>query len=506
VRRPGRIVALAALSAAALALVGLAMPGASAATNTLTNPGFETGNLSGWTCDSGDSVVTGHAHSGTYALAGAADNASTAQCSQTVSLAANTAYQLTAFVNGSYVFIGVSGGISASTWTPGTGGAYQQLTVGFSTSAATTVTVFVHGWYAQGLYYADDLTLNGPGGGPSPTGSPTGSPSRSPSPSPSPSHSPSPSPTPSPSGPPPNPGPLPKHELTGYWQDFTNGAKPLRLSDVPTSYDLLAIAFADTDPSKPGGVTFHVDSGLSSALGGYSDANLRSDVATLHSRGQHVVLSVGGQNGTVSVGDSTAAANFANSVHSIMTSFGFDGVDIDLENGVSPSAMSQALHSLRSMTGSSLIVTLAPQTIDMQSTGGAYFQLALNIKDILTVVHTQYYNSGSMLGCDQNQPYSQGTENFLTALACIQLQSALRPDQVALGLPASSQAAGGGFQDPANLNAALDCLARGSNCGSFKPPSTWPSIRGAMTWSINWDASNGFHFANTVKPHLGTLP
>jgi chitinase len=510
-RRPGRIAALATLSAAALALLGLAMPGASAATNQIANPGFETGNLSGWTCDSTDSVVTGHAHSGTFALAGAADNSTTAQCAQTVSLAANTAYQLTAFVNGAYVFLGVSGGINASNWTPSTGGAYQQLTVSFTTGAATTVTVFVHGWYGQGTYYADDVTMNGPGPGPSPTGT-TGSPSptKSPSPSPSPSHSPSPSPSPTPSptptGPPPNPGPLPKHELTGYWQDFVNSAKPLRLSDVPTSYDLVAVAFADTDPSKPGGVTFHVDSGLSSALGGYTDANLRSDVATLHSRGQHVVLSVGGQNGTVSVGDGTAATNFANSVRSIMTSFGFDGVDIDLENGVSPTFMGQALRSLRSQSSSSLIITLAPQTIDMQSTGGAYFQLALNIKDILTVVHTQYYNSGSMLGCDQMQAYSQGTVNFLTALACIQLQSALRPDQVALGLPASQSAAGGGFQDPSNVNAALDCLARGTNCSTFKPPSTWPSIRGAMTWSVNWDASNGFRFANTVKPHLGTLP
>src|SRR2546423_15234661 len=98
--RLGRMVAWPPLSAAALALVGLAMPGASAATNQLANPGFETGNLSGWTCDGADSAVTGHAHSGTFALAGAADNASTAQCSQTVSLAANTAYQLTAFVNG----------------------------------------------------------------------------------------------------------------------------------------------------------------------------------------------------------------------------------------------------------------------------------------------------------------------------------------------------------------------------------------------------------------------
>src|SRR5947207_4243621 len=334
-RRPGRIVALATLSAAALALVGLAMPGASAATNQIANAGFETGTPSSWTCDSTDSVVTGHAHSGTFALAGAADNSTTAQCAQTVSLASNSASQLTAFVNGGYVFLGVSGGVSASNWTPSTGGAYQQLTVSFTTSAATTVTVFVHGWYGQGLYYADDVTLNGPGGGPSPTG-PTGSPSptKTPSPSPTPSHSPSPSPTPTPTGPPPNPGPLPKHELTGYWQNFFNGAKALRLSDVPTSYDLIAVAFADSDPSRPGGVTFHVDSGLSSALGGYTDANLRSDVATVHSRGQHVVLSVGGQNGTVSVADGTAATNFANSVHGIMTSFGFDGVDIDLENGV----------------------------------------------------------------------------------------------------------------------------------------------------------------------------
>jgi chitinase len=27
-----------------------------------------------------------------------------------------------------------------------------------------------------------------------------------------------------------------------------------------------------------------------------------------------------------------------------------------------------------------------------------------------------------------------------------------------------------------------------------------------MTWSISWDASNGYNFANTVSPHLATLP
>jgi Carbohydrate binding module (family 6)/Carbohydrate binding domain len=167
--------------------------------------------------------------------------------------------------------------------------------------------------------------------------------------------------------------------------------------------------------------------------------------------------------------------------------------------------MAQALQQLSSKVGSSLIITLAPQTIDMQSTGMAYFQLALNIKSILTIVNMQYYNSGSMNGCD-GQVYSEGTENFLTALACIQLQNGLRPDQVALGLPASTSAAGGGYVSPTVVNNALDCLAEGANCGTFHPSTTWPSIRGAMDWSVNWDASNGYNFANTVAPHFSTLP
>jgi chitinase len=104
------------------------------------------------------------------------------------------------------------------------------------------------------------------------------------------------------------------------------------------------------------------------------------------------------------------------------------------------------------------------------------------------------------------QAYSQGTVNFITALACIQLENGLRPDQVALGLPAGTGAAGGGVVSPSVVNQALDCLALGTNCGTFRPPHTYPGIRGAMTWSINWDVKNGNGFAKTVKPHLATLP
>jgi chitinase len=300
-------------------------------------------------------------------------------------------------------------------------------------------------------------------------------------------------------------GPLPRHFLTGYWHNFNNAAVELRLRDVPAEYDVIAVAFAEAT-ATPGEVTFGIDAGLSASLGGYTNADFRADVATVKGRGKKVILSVGGEAGRVQVNSATAATAFANSMRALITEYGFDGVDIDLENGLNPTFMGQALRSLRNMVGSGLIITMAPQTIDMQSTGGSYFQLALNIRDILTVVHTQYYNSGSMLGCDQSQAYGQGTVNFMTALACIQLENGLRPDQVALGLPAGPGAAGGGIVAPSMVNDALNCLARGSNCGTFRPPRTYPDIRGAMTWSINWDVTNGNNFARTVRPFLNTLP
>jgi chitinase len=297
---------------------------------------------------------------------------------------------------------------------------------------------------------------------------------------------------------------LPAHLLMGYWQDFTNGAEPLTMAEVPTSYNLVAVAFGNSD-STPGQVTFSLDSGLSSALGGYTQQQFISDIKTLQSRGQKVILSVGGQNGTISVDDATSAGNFASSVYSIIAQYGFNGVDIDLENGVNPQYMASALEQLESDVGSSLIITLAPQTVDTQSTGDDYLALALDIKSILTMINTQYYNSGSMNGCDGNV-YSEGTENFMTALACVELQGGLSASQVGLGLPASPSAAGSGYVSPTLVNDALDCLAARANCGSFVPSTAYPSIRGVMTWSINWDASNGYNFADTVAPYLATLP
>ncbi|MFE0461944.1 glycosyl hydrolase family 18 protein [Kitasatospora sp. NPDC058965] len=210
--------ALCAGAAGLTAVLGGSAGAASA--NLLTNGGFETGNLTGWTCSAGLGSVTGTApHTGSYALQAAASASDSAQCSQTVTVTPSTSYSLSGWLKGSYTYLGVSGTgtTDTSTWTSGT--AWSNLNTTFTTGASTTsVTVYVHGWYGQGTYYADDLALTGPGGGStsaspsasasstsaSPSASPTqsssptasASPTQSSSPSASPTQSATPTPTP----------------------------------------------------------------------------------------------------------------------------------------------------------------------------------------------------------------------------------------------------------------------------------------------------------------------
>lgn len=164
---------LALLGTAALALAGaVALPGTAQAANILSNPGFETGSLSPWSCSGNlGSIVSSPVHGGSKALAGAVSSSDNAQCTQTVSVQPNTTYSLSGWVRGSYVYLGVDGG--ASTWTTSPS-AYSRLSVSFTTGASqTSAKIYVHGWYAQGTYYADDVSLDGPGGGGSDSQAPT---------------------------------------------------------------------------------------------------------------------------------------------------------------------------------------------------------------------------------------------------------------------------------------------------------------------------------------------
>ncbi len=154
-----------ALACAGAAAITMATTASAATTNLLANPGFESG-LSGWTCTSGTAAVATPTHSGSDALSGTPAGQDFAQCSQVVSVAPSSSYTLTGFVDGGYVFLGDSGtGTSDTSNFSSSASAYTQLSTTFSTGASTTsVTIFVHGWYGQPTYFADDLALAGPPG------------------------------------------------------------------------------------------------------------------------------------------------------------------------------------------------------------------------------------------------------------------------------------------------------------------------------------------------------
>jgi hypothetical protein len=122
----------------------------------IANPGFETGSLSSWTCAATDQVVSSPVHSGSHALQISPTSSSTGQCTQTIQVQANHTYTLQAYVQGNYAYLGVNG--YGSNWTSSSG--YTALRYTFTTSSsATSVTIYINGWYAQGNVYADDFSL-----------------------------------------------------------------------------------------------------------------------------------------------------------------------------------------------------------------------------------------------------------------------------------------------------------------------------------------------------------
>jgi hypothetical protein len=106
-------------------------------------------------------VVTNPVHTGGYALAATPTSSVDAQCTQTISVSPNHTYTLSAWVQGNYAYLGDTGTgtsdtsnwISTSSWT--------KLSTTFTTGASTSqVTIYLHGWYAQGTIYADDVNVS----------------------------------------------------------------------------------------------------------------------------------------------------------------------------------------------------------------------------------------------------------------------------------------------------------------------------------------------------------
>ncbi|MGY4772298.1 carbohydrate binding domain-containing protein [Kribbella sp. CWNU-51] len=348
-------------------LAGITVPAQAA--NILTNPGFETGSLSGWTC-SGGSVVTTRVRTGGYALNGAVTSSDFAQCSQTVAVQPSTSYTLSAWVRGSYVYLGVTGG--SSTWTPSAAN-FTQLSLSFTTGASqTSAEIYVHGWYGQPAYQADDLSLDGPGGtpgAPSVPGTPTVTSTTSSAISlgwpastgtvtgyrvyegasvvqtvsgttatvsglaacsshtysvaayNSVGESAKSAATSGTTGGCTSTG-LPKHALIGYLHaSFANGSGYVRMADVPAEWNIINLSFGEPTSVTSGDIRFNRCS-VSECPNVESDADFVAAIRAKQAAGKKVLISIGGANGQVQLTTTAARDAFISSVSAIIDRYG----------------------------------------------------------------------------------------------------------------------------------------------------------------------------------------
>ncbi|PTL76353.1 glycosyl hydrolase family 18 protein [Vitiosangium sp. GDMCC 1.1324] len=322
--------------------------------------------------------------------------------------------------------------------------------------------------------------------------------------------------------------------IVGYWHNFDNGSTNIRLRDVSSKFNVIQVAFAEpSGGSTTGNMAF--------APYNATVAEFQSDVAYLKSQGKKVLISIGGANGTVDLATASAKQNFINTMQSLIDTYGFDGLDLDLEgsslslnggdtdfrNPTTPKIVNliDATRQIANHYGSGFILTMAPETAYVQGgyaayggPWGAYLPVIHALRDKLTYLHVQHYNTGTVTALD-GRSYAQGTADFHVAMAEMLLKGfpiggnasnvfpALRPDQVLIGLPASPQAAGGGYTTPANVQKALDYLIKGQSFGGsyvLQNPSGYPGFKGLMTWSINWDKYYNSEFSNSHRAYLDT--
>ncbi|WP_242427635.1 glycoside hydrolase family 18 protein [Streptomyces sp. Root431] len=335
---------------------------------------------------------------------------------------------------------------------------------------------------------------------------------------------------------------LPAHALVGYLHaSFANGSGYTRMADVPDSWDVINLAFGEPTSVTSGDIRFSLCP-ATECPNVESVADFKAAIKAKQAAGKKVLISIGGQNGQVQLATTAARDTFVSSVSKIIDEYGLDGLDIDFEghslslqtgdtdfrSPTSPVIVNliQAVKTLKAKYGSGFVLTMAPETFFVQlgyqyygsgpwggqdPRAGAYLPVIHALRDDLTLLHVQDYNSGSIMGLD-NQYHSMGGADFHIAMTDMLLTGfpvagnsdrffpALRPEQVAIGLPASTQA-GNGHTAPAEVNKALNCLTRKTDCGTYQTHGTWPALRGLMTWSINWDRYNQWAFSKNFDAY-----
>ncbi len=171
---------------------------------------------------------------------------------------------------------------------------------------------------------------------------------------------------------------------------------------------------------------------------GMDEATFKADVAYLKSKGKKVMISLGGGGQHFTLANPARVPNFIASVTEIVEEYGFDGIDIDFESPslsidpgdtdfkhpTTPSIVNliTALQKLHDHFGQGFMISLVPEGTQIPagypSYGGqfgSYLPITYAIRDILSFIDVQDYNTPPLQGLD-GEIYQAGSVDYHAAM------------------------------------------------------------------------------------------
>ena len=268
---------------------------------------------------------------------------------------------------------------------------------------------------------------------------------------------------------------LPKKVLATYWT-YWDGQQ---LTKLPGAYNTIFLfsAVPVGDPPGTTGVVMWSQNRI-------PDATFSVNIDAIREAGRCVILSIGGSNAYVRL-DTTSRSNaFIASIEQIYSQIGgFDGIDLDIEEGPMYSAqLIYIAQQLKAKYGPSFMVTMPPGPWD---SAAASVCATMYRAGAIDLVMPQFYE---LEGISGETAKISNLVNYInhTWLGVVGGDAS----KLALGYGISSDVSE--TMTIASFSSAWTQLAKAH-----------PTLRGVFCWESAGDAATGYAFANAMSPLIG---
>ncbi|MCG7496595.1 DUF5011 domain-containing protein [Vibrio sp. Of7-15] len=284
--------------------------------------------------------------------------------------------------------------------------------------------------------------------------------------------------------------------VVGYWHNWCGGAgyqggtaPCIKLDQVNPMYNVVDVSFMKVYDTAEGRIpTFKLDLSI------HSEQEFIDSIKEMNNQGRSVLLALGGADAHIELQKGDEAA-FAQEIIRLTDLYGFDGLDIDLEQAAITAADNQTVipEALKIVKdhyrdqNKNFLITMAPE-FPYLVTNGKYTPYITALEGYYDWINPQFYNQGGdgIWVEEENAWIAQNNDDLKKEFIYYMSDSLINGtrgyhkiphDKLVFGIPTNNDAAATGFvKDPQDLYSAFEMLQNQDQM-----------LRGVMTWSINWD-------------------